>query len=70
MYIYIYIYIYIYKLVDLPKGSKLVSGKWVYFIKGDPDNPTCKAFYVAKGCSQKHGINYLKHFCLQHAWNL
>ena len=56
------IYIYIYKLADLPKGRKLVSGKLMYFIKEDPDNPTCKACYLAKGYSQTHGINYVKHF--------
>ena len=40
-----------FKLVDLPGGIKLVSGKWVYSIKSDPDNPTYKASYVAKDYS-------------------
>ena len=31
------------KLVDFPEASKLDNGKWVYSIKEDPDNPTCKA---------------------------
>ena len=34
----------------------------MYFIKEDPDNPTCKACYLAKAYSQTHGINYVKHF--------
>ena len=34
----------------------------MYFIKVDPDNPTCKACYLAKAYSQTHGINYVKHF--------
>ena len=40
-----------YTLVDLPENCKLVGGKCVYNIKGDPDNPTYKARYVAKGYS-------------------
>ena len=51
-----------YTVVDLPENCKLVGGKWVYKIKGDPDNPTYKARYVAKGYSQTYGIYYFETF--------
>ena len=32
-----------FKLIDLPEPSKLVSGKCMYSIREDPDNPSFKA---------------------------
>ena len=34
-------------VTNLPDGKKPVGGKWVYTTKGDPENPTYKARYVA-----------------------
>ena len=45
---------------DMPKGAKLVSGRWVfvqkYDEKGDPTRK--KGRYVARGFSQREGIDY------------
>ena len=47
------------KLTELPPGHKLIGGRWVYAIKIDPQgNRTYKARWVAKGFSQRPGINY------------
>ena len=51
-----------YKLVDFPEKCKLVGGKWVYNIKGGPNNPTYKGRYVAKGYSQMYGIDFFETF--------
>ena len=46
-------------LTERPDDAKVVRGKWVFNIKGDPTgNIIHKARYVAKGCSQVHGVNY------------
>lgn len=46
-------------LTTLPKGKKTVGGKWVYSIKTDIDGKDrYKARFVAKGSSQKMGIDY------------
>ena len=51
-----------YALVDLPENCKLAGGKWVYNIKADHDNPSYKAYNVAKGYSQMYGIDYFETF--------
>ena len=51
-----------YALVDLPENCKLECGKWVYNIKANPDNPSYKAYNVAKGYSQMYGIDYFETF--------
>jgi hypothetical protein len=61
-------------LVPLPKGKNLVGCKWVYKTKYDVDGrlEKHKACLVAKGFSQKEGINYLKTFapvaCMDSIW--
>ncbi|KAM9799552.1 uncharacterized protein ACBT44_015894 isoform 2-T2 [Syngnathus typhle] len=45
-------------LTNLPEGKKAVGGRWVYAIKTDVDgSEKYKARYVAKGYSQKMGVD-------------
>lgn len=48
-----------YTLTTLPEGKDVVGGKWVYAMKKNNDgSDKFKARYVAKGFSQKRGVNY------------
>lgn len=51
-------------LVDLPKGEQPIGCKWVFAVNRDKDgNVDCfKSRLVAKGCSQRWGINYTETF--------
>ena len=51
-----------YTVTKLPDDKTAVGGKWVYTIKGDIENPIYKARYVAKGFSQKEGIDFTETF--------
>lgn len=48
------------QLTDLLKGQKAIDLKWVFKIKKDTNVDVIKrkAHLVAKGCMQKHGIDY------------
>ena len=50
---------YVFKLINLPKGKKTVGSKWVYTTKENPnESKRYKARFVARGFSQKNGIDY------------
>ena len=47
------------KLVNKPKDVKPIKGKWVFTVKTNPDGkPRFKARFVAKGFSQREGIDF------------
>lgn len=53
----------IFTLTNLPEGKKAVGGRWVYAIKTNVDaSEKYKARYVAKGYSQKMGVDYAETF--------
>lgn len=52
-----------FKITQLPPGKKAVGGRWVYSLKSDVDgSDKYKARFVAKGYSQKQGIDYEETF--------
>ena len=55
---------YTWKLVPHPKGARPIKSKWVYAIKNDKDMKVTRhrARLVAKGFTQRHGIDYTEVF--------
>jgi len=52
-----------FELVSVPKGQNVVGGKWVFAVKSEPGKPErYKARYVARGFSQKPGVDYQETF--------
>ena len=45
-------------LVNIPKNCKPIHGKWVFTKNKKQGTETYKARFVAKGFTQKHGVNY------------
>jgi hypothetical protein len=54
------------ELVDLPPGRMVVINMWIYKVKSDTagDVSRFKARFVAKGCTQRAGLDYTKTFSL------
>ena len=48
------------EITELPIGRKAIGGKWVFKIKykSNGEVERYKARWVAKGCSQKEGVDY------------
>ena len=53
----------VFEYTKLPPNKNVVGSKWVYAIKGEPNgDERYKARFVAKGFSQKRGIDYHETF--------
>ncbi|GJZ46008.1 putative RNA-directed DNA polymerase [Tanacetum coccineum] len=54
------------EICDLPKGRRPITCKWIYKIKykSNGDVERYKARLVARGCSQKEGVDYEETFSL------
>ena len=60
--------------VLMPDNKLIIGGRWVYIFKDDPiKGEECRSRYVAKGFSQKKGVDYQHehllndHFCQSYA---
>jgi hypothetical protein len=54
----------VWEVVPRPKGKKVVGSKWIYKVKHATDGSVdkCKARFVAKGFSQREGVDYEETF--------
>jgi hypothetical protein len=52
------------ELVDFPADNTVVNNMWIYKIKSDTESEVSrfKARFVAKGSSQRTGLDYTKTF--------
>ena len=59
------------ELIDLPKGMKKIIVKWVFKTKLNENDEfdKCKAWLVAKGYAQQHGIDYTEVFAPMARWD-
>ena len=50
----------VWDVVPRPQGKPMVTSKWIYKVKFSADGSVekCKAKFVARGFSQKEGIDY------------
>ena len=50
----------VWDVVPRPQGKSVVTSKWIYKVKFSADGSVekCKARFVARGFSQKEGIDY------------
>jgi hypothetical protein len=50
----------VWDVVPRPQGKSVVTSKWIYKVKFSTDGSMekCEARFVARGFSQKEGINY------------
>ncbi|CAI7776545.1 unnamed protein product [Closterium sp. NIES-54] len=47
-----------------PRGANIVSGMWIFRVKRPPGSPPAfKARYVARGFSQRQGVDFFQTFC-------
>jgi hypothetical protein len=58
------------ELVDLPPDRVVVNNMWIYKVKSDTVGNVSrfKARFVAKGCSQRDGLDYTEAFSKSSAW--
>ena len=56
----------VWDVVPRPRGKSIITSKWIYKIKHDANGSTekYKARFVARGFSQKEGIDYEETFAL------
>ena len=50
----------IWEVVPKPQGKSVVTSKWIYKVKFSAEGSVekCKAIFVARGFSEKEGIDY------------
>ena len=61
----------VWEVVLRPQGKSWVTSKWIYKVKFSVDDSVekCKARFMARGFSQKEGINYDETFALVARYN-
>ena len=61
----------VWEVVPRPQGKSMVTSKWIYKVKNSTDGNVekCKARFVARGFSQKEGIDYDETFAFVARYN-